>query len=891
MRPWSFVGRTQELQRLVAAATSGSERGLIFSGSAGIGKSRLLREGVDVLPRDDYATWYASANIATAGLPFGGLAQVLPADQPVGLSPAGLLRWAMDSLVERAVGRRIVLAIDDAHLLDPTSAALVYLIARSGHATVLGTLRSGEPVPLPIRALWTDDLVDHAELSPLTIADTTHMLGEMLGGEIESASAERLWRMCLGNALFLRELVIAAQTGDEMTEHFGVWRWTGKLELAPDLTDLIDTRIGRLSPDVRTAVELVALGEPLGLDLLTKIIRPAEVEIAEERGLIRVTSDDRRHNVRLAHPLYGEVVRRRCPVSRSRRLTAQLADAVEGVGARRRDDLLRVAVWRLDSGTAKDPALLLGAGMQAYSRFDVPLALRLSKAAVDAGGGFPAAELLATLLMFADQPDDAVEVIESVWDEAHTDERKTRWYSARALICFWGLSREKTITEISEAVGGLRDANHRSRLRAFESMMRFHQMEHEDALNIGRAVLDRPATDGISRALVYSMLTHLRAARGELADSDRAASRVIADLASWQTEMPYIKVAMELGRGTRLILGGDLRSIDEIVADEFADLADAGEFRLGSGYVSVLRAQAARLRGRTGDALRHSLQACAMLAASKVFAGLAHAERAMAAALRGEAALAAEAMADSDRTHGTNMIILYPWREQARAWTLASAGDLAGAVDTLRRLSERLREDAMAGHELYALHDLVRLGFPALPLSVPKGTTTTAPEVVSVTVAERLAELARQVGGPMPSLFSRHARAAAGESEAELLWVADQFARQDFLLYAAEATATAARLLRDQRSPQTQLVNTRLAELKQRCQLIDTPALRVDRVRLTERERQVAELASTGTPSKEIAEQLFLSARTVENHLQRVYVKLGVTGRAELPVALQSISE
>ncbi|MDR7279016.1 LuxR C-terminal-related transcriptional regulator [Catenuloplanes atrovinosus] len=883
MRPWSFVGRTQELQRLVAAATSGGERGLIFSGVAGIGKSRLLREGVDVLPRDGYATWYASANIATAGLPFGGLTQVLPPDQPVGLSPAGLLRWAMDSLVERAAGRRIVLAIDDAHLLDPTSAALVYLIVRSGHATVLGTLRSGEPVPLPIRALWTDDLVDHAELSPLTIADTTHMLGEILGGEIESASAERLWRMSLGNALFLRELVIAAQAGDEMTEHFGVWRWTGRLELAPDLTDLIDTRIGRLSPDVRTAVELVALGEPLGLDLLTTIVRPAEVEIAEERGLIRVTTDDRRHNVRLAHPLYGEVVRRRCPVSRSRRLTALLADAVEGVGARRRDDLLRVAVWRLDSGTAKDPALLLGAGLQAYSRFDVPLALRLAKAAVDAGGGFSSAELLATLLMFADQPDDALQVIDSVWDEADTDERRTRWYSARALICFWGLSREKTVTEISEAVGGLRDANHRSRLRAFESMMRFHQLEHEDALNIGRAVLDRPATDGISRALVYSMLTHLRAARGELTDSDRAASRVVADLASWQTEMPYIKVAMELGRGTRLILGGDLRSIDEIVADEFADLADAGEFRLGSGYVSVLRAQAARLRGQTGDALRHSLQACAMLAASRVFAGLAHAERAMAAALRGEAALAAEAMADSDRTHGTNLLVLYPWREQARAWTRAAAGDLAGAVETLRQLAERLRRDRMAGHELYALHDLVRLGFPALPLSLPEGGLTT--------VTERLAELARQVDGPMPSLISRHARAAAGGSEAELLWVADQFARQDFLLFAAEATATAVRLLRDQRSPQTQLIGARLAELKQRCQLIDTPALRVDRVRLTERERQVAELAAMGTPSKEIAEQLFLSARTVENHLQRVYVKLGISGRTELPAALQSISD
>ena len=53
---------------------------------------------------------------------------------------------------------------------------------------------------------------------------------------------------------------------------------------------------------------------------------------------------------------------------------------------------------------------------------------------------------------------------------------------------------------------------------------------------------------------------------------------------------------------------------------------------------------------------------------------------------------------------------------------------------------------------------------------------------------------------------------------------------------------------------------------------------------LTSREREVARLAGGGRRSKEIAEQLRVSRRTVEAHLGRVYHKLGVTSRAELAV-------
>ncbi|WP_218024509.1 helix-turn-helix transcriptional regulator, partial [Nocardia lijiangensis] len=49
---------------------------------------------------------------------------------------------------------------------------------------------------------------------------------------------------------------------------------------------------------------------------------------------------------------------------------------------------------------------------------------------------------------------------------------------------------------------------------------------------------------------------------------------------------------------------------------------------------------------------------------------------------------------------------------------------------------------------------------------------------------------------------------------------------------------------------------------------------------LTAREREVAELAARGHPNKEIAQRLYLSPRTVEDHLSRILRKLGLTGRA-----------
>ncbi|MER5488986.1 LuxR C-terminal-related transcriptional regulator, partial [Streptomyces sp. NPDC002812] len=79
------------------------------------------------------------------------------------------------------------------------------------------------------------------------------------------------------------------------------------------------------------------------------------------------------------------------------------------------------------------------------------------------------------------------------------------------------------------------------------------------------------------------------------------------------------------------------------------------------------------------------------------------------------------------------------------------------------------------------------------------------------------------------------------------------------------------------------------AVLARTCEGARTPLLAAANTpaQLTARQRDIAHLAAKGTTSKQIAESLHLSTRTVDNHLQTIYTKLGVSTRRELAALLQ----
>ena len=140
-----------------------------------------------------------------------------------------------------------------------------------------------------------------------------------------------------------------------------------------------------LAPDERRAIEYLALGEPLRLEEIEALAGADAVAGAESHGLVTV---ERIEAVRLAHPLYGEVLRASMPVLRAVAARRELARLVSERPDRDLDDALRIARWLLDAGEPIPQPLLLTAARAASLAGDAELGARLATLALDGGAGW-----------------------------------------------------------------------------------------------------------------------------------------------------------------------------------------------------------------------------------------------------------------------------------------------------------------------------------------------------------------------------------------------------------------------------------------------------------------------------------------------------------------------
>src|SRR5271166_1824192 len=118
---WPLIGRREELSIIDRTLAEDQYRGLLLAGAPGVGKTRLAREALVAADAEGCETRWAVASRAVAAIPFGAVAHLLPPAEEKS-THLQLLQQTGQWLTERAGGRRVVLGIDDAHMLDDASA-------------------------------------------------------------------------------------------------------------------------------------------------------------------------------------------------------------------------------------------------------------------------------------------------------------------------------------------------------------------------------------------------------------------------------------------------------------------------------------------------------------------------------------------------------------------------------------------------------------------------------------------------------------------------------------------------------------------------------------------------------------------------------------------------
>ena len=836
---WPLVGRDAELALLARALHD--RGGAVVAGAPGVGKTRLLLEA------EAFAIGHVERIVASrsaAALPLGAFAHL---DAP---PRAELLR--------RAGRERLLLVVDDAHALDPASAAVVHQLAEGEEAVILAAVRTREPAPDAIVALWKDELCQRIELQPLSRAEVAELLAAVLGGPVEAATAHALWDTSRGNAMFLRELVYSGLARRALAVRDGLWSWPPPRHVAPRLAELLADNLDELTDRERAVLEVLALGEPLDWETLGHLSSAEAAEGLVAKHLVETEHASNALRARLGHPLVGEVLLEAMPDPKRRRLLRSLADELQA------DDreLLRVVAWRTDAGIDEDPQRLVAAA-RACLHADLDLAERLARRAHERGAGFAAVDVLAQVHQFTHRPDATVVLLAEVDPASLAPNQRVRLVVTRANNLTWALARPDDAVALLESAAADDEDGSLELTAHAPPMLLFAGRVREAAEQAEQTIAD-PNRTAVHRLHAYLGLLPSLSAMGKPETSLARLPEAMALVPECADDLPIALGQLAAGATLAQQWVGQLDAAEALMQAAFDD-GVARDVPLLRGGSALRLGQIALWRGKAQTAAR--LLREAMSALQRFDAGFlawaAHTLR-LAYALLGALDLAD----DAERT--ARRALVYPLYTsevfRADAWTAAASGHLSRACEIAAEGAEWSRAHDHLVPVVWLSWDRARFGEPG-------------------PAAEVVVGVAHEVEGVLARLLAQATVALAADDGALLDETSVGFEEHGYLLFAAECARAAAR-----RHAHTGLrareaaSDARADTLAAACEGATTPLLRRvgDATPLTRREHEIAGLAARGRSDAEIAAALGVSVRTVESHLHRVYAKLGVRSRRDL---------
>ena len=904
---WERDGTLAAIERLLSEAREGRGRSLFIVGEAGLGKTTMV-ERASAATRDQFRITIGRGDAAESSLPFGVIDQALrglgfrspthpkTARQSSPQARSARLYAALQFLDE--LPSPALLLLDDLHWADDDSLALLsYLCRRIGSLpiAVIGTLRRWPDDALEtVGSLTHDGDASIERLQPLSETSAAEMLNNRTGG-ISSASARRAARLVAGNPLLLELEATSLRRGRAIPESDG--------DVASTQARLLRDRfIGVSAEDMRYAQAASVLGNRFRPVIAAAM---ANLSLAEgDRALEALSrggvfNSDAPGWAQFVHALLRQVVYEEIPAptrgrwhaTAFRLLVAAAADPAEAAEHAARAGVIgdpeSVAVLAQagrmamrEGAIARAKQHLSAAVALAGSRAAADLLMDLSEVLLDSGDGRGAVATVRRVIVMSD-------LTEKVRSAAHrtlgralfirgsVSEASEAFRSAvasalpsdkpgavRALLdqafISWPMGGPALATPLLKKARELAaEGPPVLRVRA-DTAWAFSTFVSGDPAGIGvidgavHDALANPEADTTDFAWSWGTLgTYGNMAKWTERFTEATHAYDIGMAAAERMRLPVAIAAVAVMHGDTCIRTGRLREALQL-ADRATLLADLAPER--AFWAAIVHAYTLAEMGQIDECAEWCRRASALADPSENWAGrvwLLHMEAVLAMHARRTAD--ACALFDRLRTLANQLQILepciVPWSGDA-----ITAYLYAGRIDDAQVIIASL--ESMA--------ERLPCRFPRIVAMGARAALTQA-EGDQKRLLDDAIELATESGMPVLEARLRHRLGAQLRRSGE-----DRAARPLLRRAVELAEACGAEGLAKKAGEELKLAHGR-----QHRQHLDPDAL-------TAAELRVRNLAERAVNSEQIADQLLVSRKTIETHLQHIYRKLGINSQLEL---------
>lgn len=865
--------------QVVQALFDTSIVGALVKGGAGMGKTHLALLVEAKMAASCDVTWITGHRLLVTA-PFAVFEPILPdleptVEQEAVAASMNVVQMLYEHLQDRSVvaAKVPLLIVDNAQWIDKGSCAVIEQLAASGAVKILILCRPGINDIAESTLLTDDTMLAQFLLPTLTVEEVLVSCEERLEGKIVPGAAAVLAELTGGHPLFLKVILDAAVEQRTIVQHGSVWALTS-MPAEPDInaSDIAMDLFNECSDTERDILEAVALAEPLSESVLHRILPGADYVGLVEANILR-RSPHAASALQLAAPVFGQSLRQRIPVGRSVETRRRVLEARSSLPMSSAT-LMRHIGWSLDCGAQIPPRSLLHATRIANLTREYALALHLASAIDDPAYAFHAR--LETALAHIQLKEfvqgkqlvevlsaecstqaefDAVgtlTVLTAVLEGCTTDyleQLALHWrqaYGVLRLTSCPGADLVEALVAITS--GGCPSVQLRSRL-----------------IEIGSSVNDV----GIQFAAT-ALLSHADFIEGNQAAARKnfaRADRLLFYRRSWLGFFRSIFTGQHL---LFLAAAGDHDLALELVNESPAGNADnGGSLKLG-GSVDLAKAMREFDAGNLVAATAAYDVAIAALGETDTISVLPYALASAAYAhhLLGNHARAEQLTQGFRAIHDNAKDGFASMRLVAMAYLEASEqvdDKTEGTFAALIALADQAVAKGAVAVEITILGVLLRAGCTER--------------------LQRMSEIRVKNAGPAVAMTQAIARALLVQDASALEVVATMPGAGKNKLLAAEALGHALRIhLKNGDQPGRISVLTNLRLMRFPFQALGSPAIAElgAAAGLTVREKEIAFLVHSRHTNRDIALKFTLSQRTIEGHLYKIYMKLGVESREEL---------